>query len=492
MASVDIQKMTTGMMVGRNRHYGKDERVTMQHSNTDIDKGLSHLNYDYGTKDYAEAIQQYKEQIEQIDALYPPKRVTRDRVTGYSLVIPCPKEIERAGKSDLFFDKTWEFLERWMPEGSLIHGQVHKDEVHEYYDSRKQARVESCEHMHVEGVAYAEWKDKKGNERKGINGKNFFSRDKLYKKLNKDFAEMVWKEFDVEYNTKEGARRERTETLKAESRIAEAQEKAKESEAHMESLVEKETSLKANADYYQEMAEMAHEEMDKLHIVTNNLQQTITAQQDELKNLTDEKQALDAEIAQRRNDLSQMQGLLDEHEAKRKRMLEELEQLRVQAEALSASVQAGRTSYAQAYSQSRKLDSCVGALKEQIKERYNIADSIYTTQAEGISMYVGKGGLTDKQMGYLSKQFDAMLKDNDPEHDWMRECYNNQYGGYKFKQLWLSKVKRYCESHPAQHLHASMSGLGALERKAIKISAGVGNYLISGIKRSADEYERDR
>ncbi len=313
MASVDIQKMTTGMMAGRNRHYGKEEREAMRHSNTDIDKGLSHLNYDYGTKDYAEAIQRYKEKIEQIDAISPPKRVTRDRITGYSLLIPCPKEIERAGKSDLFFDKTWEFLERWMPEGSLVHGQVHKDEVHKYYDSHKQEWVESCEHMHVEGIAYAEWKDKKGNERKGINGKNFFDRDKLYRRLNKDFAKMVFEEFGIEFNTKEGAYRETVEALKAESKIAEYQYQTQKAEQEM-------VQAKSEVQAYKDEAEFVQMDMTASINVAKNAKKAKEETEKELAELQKQREELSRKNADMSRQYQAMQQKISSAEEQCRRL----------------------------------------------------------------------------------------------------------------------------------------------------------------------------
>ena len=112
---------------------------------------------------------------------------------------------------DLFFKKSYNFLEEYFGKENIHGGFVHKDEVHEYRDSRvrdaddRQAIKESMEHMHVMVSPYT--------AEKGINSKAFNTKA-MFKNIQKEFDEMVYREFGVHYHTKEQALGLKVEELK--------------------------------------------------------------------------------------------------------------------------------------------------------------------------------------------------------------------------------------------------------------------------------------
>lgn len=93
MASINWLKATTQKAGAMNRHLGRQQRIDINHSNQHIDKELSINNYTIGCNDY-------------VDAIYPPLKKAKDRVTCVFLEIPCPDVLRIQGKSDEFFFKS--------------------------------------------------------------------------------------------------------------------------------------------------------------------------------------------------------------------------------------------------------------------------------------------------------------------------------------------------------------------------------------------------
>ena len=100
MASVNFLKLHTPQEVKAIiRHCDKDERQKHEHSNKQIRKDLTHLNDDYGIN-YVDTCREYDERIAYLDSL-PGANVRKDRVTCFSLEIPCPADLpeDRCGSS---------------------------------------------------------------------------------------------------------------------------------------------------------------------------------------------------------------------------------------------------------------------------------------------------------------------------------------------------------------------------------------------------------
>jgi len=215
MASADWKKMTTQAAGGIKVHFQQKDRIEKNHSNPDIDKSLSGMNYCIGCDDYDMAVVAMKERTKEVDKMIPPKRVRKDRITCAMIEIPCPDSIRSAGKSDEFFEKTYDILKEYFGEKNVHGGFVHKDEVHGYLDKDGKEKL-SLEHIHVLVSAYT--------DKKGINGKAFETKPRL-SALNKMLDEMTVREFEVDFNTHSSPQKKTVEDLKreTETRLLEAE-----------------------------------------------------------------------------------------------------------------------------------------------------------------------------------------------------------------------------------------------------------------------------
>lgn len=212
MASVDWKKIHgAGEAGAKKAHFDEELRATVDHENEHIDRSLSHLNYAIGAESYAEAVRALEERTKEVDAVLPPKRVRKDRVTGFSLYTVCPDPIREAGREDEFFRKMHEaFREFFGPEN--VHGSfIHKDECHEYLDTRTGEERTSLYHAHTLVSAYVPGK--------GINGKQACTRSAM-KKLN-GVMEEICHEYGIEWHTGQGKETRTMDELKAASAKAE-------------------------------------------------------------------------------------------------------------------------------------------------------------------------------------------------------------------------------------------------------------------------------
>lgn len=207
-------------------HLGQKDRMEREHSNPDIDKTKSHLNYCIGCKDYEDAYQSMRKRVKEVDTKSPPMRLknANQRVVAMSLVAYCPQAIVDQGREDEFFQALHKVYEGFF--GGDLHGQfVHKDEIHQYVDPKTHETKTSLPHSPSLVSAYVEWteKDKKTDEvimRQGINGKNFSSQPKI-NQLNAAVDKMCREKFGVPYVTGAEKKKGKTvEQLKAESQLA--------------------------------------------------------------------------------------------------------------------------------------------------------------------------------------------------------------------------------------------------------------------------------
>lgn len=244
MASINWLKATTQKAGAMNRHLGRQQRIDINHSNQHIDKELSVNNYTIGCNDYVDALEAMKKRTSEVDAISPPLRVTKDRITCAFLEVPCPDALRVQGKSDEFFSKAYNVLQDFLGEENVHGGFVHKDELHEYRDKDGTVKM-SLEHMHVLTSAYVEWQQKNKKtgemiERKGINGKNFETKNRM-SKLNNLMCDMCEKEFGISYNTGEKPQKKSVERLKNESALREKADSLKDEiadkKAELEAMV---------------------------------------------------------------------------------------------------------------------------------------------------------------------------------------------------------------------------------------------------------------
>lgn len=216
MGSVGLKKYGPSdlLAVGLNCHYDKELRAseTIEHANKDINRDLTHLNYDLSLDEHGhverdamtwtQAKAKLQREVDEIDEEIPPKRLREDRRTWFMLEIHCPKELEKARKEDEFFADAFKTLNASM-DGNLIWGQVHKDEVHEYRNylgkdaSGKPLSEtrESMMHMDVIGIP--------SDPERGINMKHFMNKERI-KKMQDSVHEMVLEKYGIDIWTYAG------------------------------------------------------------------------------------------------------------------------------------------------------------------------------------------------------------------------------------------------------------------------------------------------
>lgn len=227
MASVNWMKVSMQKAGAMYTHMDSRARASHNHSNQDIDTSKTRLNYSIGSASWGDAMKRLKERTAEVDAVKPPLRVKKDRVTGCVLEFACPQAIKDMGRSDEFFARMHSLFQQEFGEKN-VHGTfVHKDEIHEYTDSVTKDKRSSLEHAHTLVSVYT--------EEKGINGKAFESRESL-KKLNKAVNEMCVQIFGIEYNTHETPRHQKVEDMKLESRLASMREECRDLQAQVKML----------------------------------------------------------------------------------------------------------------------------------------------------------------------------------------------------------------------------------------------------------------
>lgn len=214
MASVNWLKITSQKAAAMAVHFGRS-RGKVNHSNAEIDPARTQFNSSIGAASWDEAYQKMKARTAAVDEVLPPKRIRADRKTACLLEYTCPASVRDAGRDEEFFEHAHSLFKNFFgPEN--VHGTfVHRDEVHQYTDSKTGAKRESLYHAHCLVSCYVEGK--------GINGKAFETRARLTE-LNAAMCDMVRSAFGIEYNTGDSPRGMTAEALKAESRVKEARD----------------------------------------------------------------------------------------------------------------------------------------------------------------------------------------------------------------------------------------------------------------------------
>lgn len=211
MASANFLKVSRKNILGMTVHFDEVSRTHHAHSNLEIDKTKSYLNYNIGGT-WEEIVEKCLSFIDTTDEEYPPQRNRIDRKIADFLYVPCPLDIERQGRCDDFFQDVYQWTMEFFS-GRVAGAQIHKDEKHQYLVGDEVR--ESMYHMHILIPCYAVWKDEKGNDRIGINSKNFNSK-KMYTAYQQMLNKNVRLEYGVDFNTGDIPNRKSVEELKIE------------------------------------------------------------------------------------------------------------------------------------------------------------------------------------------------------------------------------------------------------------------------------------
>lgn len=262
MASVNFLKLHTAQDVKAIiRHCDKDERQKHEHSNKQIRKELTCANADFDIS-YADTCRDYDARIAYLDSL-PGANVRKDRVTCFSLEIPCPADLSEDKCVGWVTDLCELLLDRYG-KANVLNMYYHVDEVHEYRDARTGQLTTSRPHVHALVIPEVGGK---------LVGKKFSSRDSMME-LNSKIHEMSQNNHGVDFmdatarkqyqytvtdengNKKTKYVKKSVETLKNESR-------EKEREAEYNARL---SALEAREDAFKEKVKDKDNELKNLEI----------------------------------------------------------------------------------------------------------------------------------------------------------------------------------------------------------------------------------
>lgn len=247
----------------------KDTGKDVNYSNPDIDKNRTQENYHIGI----ERNNMYgylKDTVKKYDAITPPKRVKKDRVvlTGFCFTVPA--EIANTNKEQEYFEHCYNWLKKQFGEDNIITADVHRDEIHQYWDNQKNIWTESRAHMHAEIIPYT--------KTRGVNCKNFMNRDSL-KRWHDDLDKYIYAHMgihDLVYADSRAIGRN-TDMLKKES--IEAQAKM------LKDLNKQVKQIKANEGNLEQREQIISEWQDELQEREQSLadmEQDVNIREDEL------------------------------------------------------------------------------------------------------------------------------------------------------------------------------------------------------------------
>lgn len=197
------------------RHNSKDERIAANHSNTDIDKSRTPLNWSYRGLSYKARCAAYDKRMGEIDQGKPGSgknaRTVLQAVCVYS---PAALRGDLDKLRD-WFQRVGELAEAQFKPENVIDMAVDVDEVHSYLDADTGEQRTAAEHGHLWLVPEVDGR---------LNGKQFSSRAAI-NKFNDSLQYMTEREFGCAFNdgTKKKKRRGTVEQLKARTLRAEVE-----------------------------------------------------------------------------------------------------------------------------------------------------------------------------------------------------------------------------------------------------------------------------
>lgn len=374
MASNDWLKMTTQKAGAMRVHFGKEERLNYNHSNEDIDKNRSHLNWCIGCSDYDDAYKAFRERVAKVDKENPPLRVKKDRITAVAVEVPCPHEIFNQGTEAVhkFFDDVFKIYQDFFGKENVHGGFVHVDEMHEYTDKDGVTKM-SMAHMHTLESAYVEWKekDKKTGEmkdRKGINGKNFVTKSRMTQ-LNNLVEEYCQKEWNVHFLTGETPQKKSVEQLKKEEEINRLTKQINElTETLTQQLTSSKNVIQNLFDKVKGGKKLNAEEVEQFNAFVNCLDTLEELKEKEIlkdKALNDETKALRAEKQKLQQKVDEINVAINKFNAEKKGFVAEKKQFEKDKQKQAVQVQLEARAMAQ-----RILDKGGYKPSESVTELY--------------------------------------------------------------------------------------------------------------------------
>lgn len=183
------------------RHNSKDERIAANHSNTDIDKSRTPLNWSYRGLSYKARCAAYDKRLSEID-MGKPGTGKNARTVLQSVCVYSPAAL----RGDLpklrdWFRRVGELAEAQFGAANVIDMAVDVDEVHDYPDEDTGEQRTAAEHGHLWLVPEVDGR---------LNGKEFSNRAAIIA-FNDRLQHMTAREFNCEWN--DGTKKKRRGTV---------------------------------------------------------------------------------------------------------------------------------------------------------------------------------------------------------------------------------------------------------------------------------------
>lgn len=202
MASINIEKIKSKKGIQSIIQHNKREHA--RYSNEDIDLSKTHLNTTMEQKTADECYQYFKDRLNKLDNT-TNTNFRKDRVEAIGVEFTIPKEID----SSKFEEFAYRYLCDKYGKENIISADCHRDEVHDYLDNGEVK--ESLEHIHAVVIPV----DNNGK----LNAKKVMGNKIEMKQMQKDFNELVFKEFGVKYQKGTVPKKKTVEELKRSSEV---------------------------------------------------------------------------------------------------------------------------------------------------------------------------------------------------------------------------------------------------------------------------------
>lgn len=209
MSSVNWKKLKYTQSTAMLRHAARydDTDQDIQYKNPFLDKSRTHLNtrlsHSNKFETGKEAAERLRNRVKEIDAVEPPQRVRKDRVTAISFTVSAPEGLPPE-QEEQFFNIVYRHLtEKAGGPENISPMYIHRDETHEYFNVNNTGKdndktgtiVTSRVHAHCTCVPYVPGK--------GVNAKTFMTRSTM-RDLNRTIDKSCKEELGIPFLT--GAR----------------------------------------------------------------------------------------------------------------------------------------------------------------------------------------------------------------------------------------------------------------------------------------------
>lgn len=202
MASINIEKIKSKHGIQSIIQHNKREHS--RYSNEDIDLNKTRLNTTMEQKTADECYQYFKDRLNELDNT-TNTNFRKDRVEAIGIEFTIPSEVD----SSKFEEFAYRYLCDKYGKENIISADCHRDEVHDYIDNGEVK--ESLEHIHAVVIPV----DNNGK----LNAKKVMGNKYEMKQMQKDFDELVFKEFGIKYQKGTIPKKKTVEELKRSSNI---------------------------------------------------------------------------------------------------------------------------------------------------------------------------------------------------------------------------------------------------------------------------------